>query len=315
MSWDQQPAQPDQPEQPHEATASYEATQPYGPEQTQPFQPPTQPYGQPLPSEQQTAPFPQYPYGQPGPYNQPPPQWDQSAGYGGPYYQPYQPPKRKRTGLYVALGVIGVVVAAGVAVGVAATSSNSGNGTPTALSSSPASAAAGASQSSTTSQGSTSQTSHTLTVPTSAGPLHLVSNADTAQRIASIQSKLAGNSAYGNPRIGFYSIGSDDGFSVWMLAESSADSTVFRNSVGLLGPKAMAHSIATGAKMTAVTAESPGPLGGAMLCGKIPAGDAGQVRVCEWVDLSSYGWVYFTPTVNQADILKYTLYLRGATEQ
>lgn len=337
MSWDtpptgepqQQPTQPygqptqpyGQPQQPYQPTQPHgQPTQPYG-QPVQPYQPP-QPYAYPDAYGQPGQPTQPLGYGQPGPYDQPPPQWVQpSQGqYGGPYLPPYQPPKRSRTAFYTALGVIAVVVAAGVAVGVAATNSKSGNGTPSALNSSAAntaptdSAPTGTASSDATPDASASQSPHTVITPANAGPLNLLTNADTAQRIAKIASGLSGNAAYVNPRIGFYSIGSASTYSVWLLAENSADVPAIKNSVSILGDTAMARQIAQGAKMTDVTPESAGPLGGVVLCGKLST-DSGDVRVCEWVDDSSFGWVYFMPSVNGNDMLTYTQDLRGAAEQ
>jgi hypothetical protein len=212
------------------------------------------------------------------------------------------------------------VVAAGVAVGVAAANSKSGSGTPSALNSSAADTApASSSPTDTASSDAASgagapQSPHTVITPANAGPLNLLTDADTTQRIAKIASSLSGNAAYVNPKIGFYSIGSASSYSVWLLAENSADVPAFKNSVGILGDTAMAHQIAQGARMTDATPESAGPLGGAVLCGKL-ATDSGDVRVCEWVDDSSFGWVYFMPSVNGNDMLTYTQDLRGAAEQ
>lgn len=317
---------------------SWDAPPPGEPPQqpTQPYGQPAQPYGQPTPPPQQQPTTP-YPYGY-GPYGdpaqpqqqqtaaygqqpQPAPQWDQYGGYGGPYYPAYQPPpKRNRTGFYVALGAVGVVVAAGVAAAVIATSSKSGSGTPsadgsststttsTSQSTSPSTAA-----SSSASSG-TSQTSHTVVVPQSAGPLTLLSDSDTAQRISTIESSLTGNAAYSNPQIGFYTVGSDSSYSVWMLAEDTSNVSAIQTSVATLGTMGMARSIAQGAHMTDVTAQDAGALGGALLCGKIPV-SGNEYRVCEWVDESSFGWVYFMPSVPQADVLTYTLDIRNAAEQ
>jgi hypothetical protein len=343
MSWDAPPPgerEPEQPAPPHQPAEQYEPTQP--------FSPPAPPYGQPMPPEQPTAPYPVYPapYGQQAPapgaqptqpigYGQPPPQWNQPqwnqpqwgqppGQFGGPYYPAPTPPKRRRTGFYVALSIAAVVVAAGVAIAVAATSSKSGGGAPAALGTNSAGATSAAAAASTgdasgdnassTPSADTSQTPHSLVVPTTAGPLQLVNNADTARRIAAIRSSLSGNTAYLNPRIAFYSVGPDDSFSVWLLAETSSDVPSFKVGVNLLGDDAMAHQVADGAHMTDVTTESPGPLGGAVLCGKIPA-DGTELRVCEWVDDSTFGWVYFLPSVNSGDMVTYTQDLRGSAEQ
>lgn len=282
----------------------------------EPQQPP-QPHGQP----------PQ-PYFPTQPYDQPPPQWPQpqDGQYGGPYFPPHSnahypappPPRRSRAGFYIAISAVAVVVAAGVAVGVAATSSKSGNGTPSALaaSSSAAAATTGAAPTDAASGAGSaqSQSPHTVITPASAGPLNLLSNADTKRRIAKIASGLSGNAAYRNPKIGFYSVGSGSSYSVWMLAEASSDAPAFKSSVNVLGDAAMARQIADGAKMADVTSQSPGPLGGSLLCGKL-ALSGSQFRVCEWVDDSSFGWVYFMPSVNEHDMLAYTLDLRSSAEQ
>lgn len=339
MSWDTPPAgEPQQPptppygqpaqQQPYGGQQGQQPEQPYQP--TQPYGQPTQPYGQPAQpyaypdaygqQGQQTQPLGSQPLG----YGQSPPQWGQPPqGQYGPYLPPYQqqPPKRNRTAFYVTLSVVAFIVAAGVAVAVAVTNSKSGNGAPAALgtNSSASTAPTDTTPTDTPSADSTSDTGasqspHNVIVPPSAGPLNLLSNDDTAQRIAKIKSGLSDNTAYFNPKIGFYSIGSADSFSVWMLAESGTDVPDFMSSRDVLGDAAMARQIALGAKMTNMTTESPGPLGGALLCGKLAA-NGGEVRACEWVDNNGFGWIYFAPSVNDSDILTYTQDLRSAAEQ
>jgi hypothetical protein len=270
-------------------------------------QPPQQqPYGDTAPYEQPTT-----PYGQPtAPYGNQWGQYGETQYGGGPYYPVYPPQKRNRNWFYVGLAVVGVVVAVGVAIGVAATSSG-GPSSPAAANSSGTSTSAAASPGVSA---PVSQSPHTVIVPASAGPLNVLNNADTAQRIANIETNLTGNSAYSNPQIGFYTVGSDSAFSVWMLAETTTDIPVIHDSVHTLGDAAMAHQIALGAKMTDVATKAPGPLGGALLCGKL-ALDGATYRVCEWVDDSTFGWVYFKPSVPQADVLIYALDLRRAAEQ
>ncbi len=235
--------------------------------------------------------------------------------YGGPYFPPYQgypPPKRGRPSWLIGLVVVGVVVAAGVAIGVAVTSSGGGSGRPSAEGTN-SSAASTPSDDATASSG-TSQGSHSISVPESAGPLRLLTNDDTARRISDIESSLAGNAAYSDPQIGFYTVGSDSEYSVWMLAEDTSDLTVFQDSVSTLGVSGMARQVAQGAKMKDVTTESPGPFGGTMLCGKLTL-EGSDYRVCEWVDESTFGWVYFMPSVSESDVLTYTHDLRDAAEQ
>lgn len=256
-------------------------------------------WGAPPPDESQQ------PYGQQ--------QWGQhdqfgGSGYGGPYFPPYPPtpPKRRRTGLFTALGVVAIGVVAGVTASIVITS-GSDKGTPTADSTSSSAPPSSASA-------SPSQNPHTVAVPPSAGPLHLLNNADTARRSATIKSRLSGNAAYSDPQIGFYTVGSDSSYSVWMLAETTTGIAVVQNSVNTLGDDGMARAIARGAKMSDVTTESPGPLGGALLCGKVTLNGSGY-RVCAWVDDSTVGWVYFMPSVPQSDVLRYTLDVRDAAEK
>ena len=242
----------------------------------------------------------------------PPPDEPQQpeGGYGGPYFPPYPAPvtKQRRTGVYTALGVIAIGVVAGVAAGVAVSGSDSGKGTPAAV-------GTGSSAAATPSASApASQSAHTVVAPVSAGPLHLLDNADTARRAADIKSSLSGNAAYSNPQIGFYTVGSDSSYSVWMLAEATTGISVIQNSVNTLGDAGMARAIARGAKMADVTTESPGPLGGALLCGKVTL-NGSSYRVCTWVDDSTVGWVYFKPSVRQSDVLPYTLDVRNAAEK
>lgn len=289
MSWDAPP--PGEPQQPPQQ-------QPYAP---------TQPYGQPYGQQPQ--------WGQaPG---QPPSSGQGQGQYGGPYFPPYQgypPPRRNRYGWLIGLGAVGVVVAVSVAIGIALTTSSSGTPIAVGTSSPTTSTPSDTASASASASPEPSQDPHTVIVPDGAGPMNLLTNSDTAQRISQIESSLIGNVAYSNPQIGFYTVGSDSDYSVWMLAEDTSGISVFQNSVNTLGDAAMARQIAAGAKMTNVTTESPGPLGGAMLCGKLAISGA-QFRVCEWVDDTTFGWVYFMPTVSDGDVLTYTLDLRGAAEQ
>jgi hypothetical protein len=250
----------------------------------------------------------------------PPPQqpaavpWGQYGSPGGFYPAP---PKRSRTGLYVGLGVGVGVVAIGLAIGIAVGSSNS-TGSPsasgitaTATASAPSSAAASPTAAAST---AASRGARTVVLPAGAGPLHLLTNSDTASRVAELKSKLSDNAVYSDPRIGFYGIGSSSSFSAWLLAESTTDIAAFQDEVRSLGPDGAAREIAAAAKMTDLETESPGPLGGALLCGTLPEGSV-RITACEWVDDSSFGWVYFLPSVGHGKAIGYTLELRGAVEQ
>jgi hypothetical protein len=349
MSWDaQQPLEPPQPEQPQptepfspqagwtspapqnqqnpyeQAPPPYgqQPPSPYGPPQPQ-QQPPAPPYGQPPQPYEQTLQYGQYPAQQPAydQYGQPlPPQQGAPWGQFGaqpPYYG--APPPKRRTGLYVGLGVGAVVVAAGVAVAVALSSSNSPT-TPVAQGSSTASAAAAPSSPSDTAAASASatgggsQAARTISVPQTVGSLHLLVDSDTTSRISELKSKLAGNAAYSNPQIGFYTIGSSSAYSVWLLAEDTTDIPTFKDSVSALGADGAAKEIANAANMNDIQTQSPGPLGGAMLCGTLTE-DTVDVFACEWVDDSSFGWVYFMPSVSHTKAIAYTLDLRGAAEK
>jgi hypothetical protein len=350
MSWDAppplQPPEPEQPqpEQPQQGQPYPGPAQP--PQQGQPFAPQggwiapapqnpygqaPPPYGQPAPYEQpgpygqqpqpyeQTVPFSQYPaqpiaydqYGQPIPPQPGAGQWGQYGApapfYGGP------PPKRSRTGLFVGLGVGAGVIAVGVAVAVAV-SSSSGSGTPAAAGSTTASTSASASASAASTSTDAQQTTHTISLPQSAGSLRLLTNSDTGSRIAQLKSQLASNSAYSNPQIGFYGIGSSASYSAWMLAEDTTNIPTFQDSVSAVGVDASATAIANAAGMKSAQTESAGPLGGALLCGTMTVSGV-DVYACEWLDETTFGWVYFLPSVSHTAALGYTLDLRGASEK
>jgi hypothetical protein len=211
------------------------------------------------------------------------------------------------------------VVAAGVAVAVALGSSSS---SPGALAGGSSSSTASASAASTAGGGTPStatstdaqQTTHTVTVPQSAGSLRLLTNSDTTTRVSQLKSQLAGNSAYSNPQIGFYGIGSSTAYSVWMLAEDTTGIATFQDSVNALGVDAAAKEIANAANMKSMQTEPSGPLGGAMVCGTLSE-DSITVYACEWLDTSSFGWIYFMPSVSHTKALAYTLDLRAAAEK
>jgi hypothetical protein len=284
---------------------------------------PTVAYGQQYPAQQQPSGYDQY--GQAGQYGQgqQPGAWEQYGNSGG-YYPPQPPPKKSRTGLFVGLGVGFGVIAAGVAIAVAVSSSNSPS-TPVANGgSSSASAGASPSASADTASAAPSDsassstgitgTGHTISVPSRAGTLRLLTNADTTQRISELKSKLSGNAAYTDPQIGFYAIGSSHVYSVWLLAEDTSAIPSFQDSVTSLGAEGAAREIATAANMKNIQTEPAGPLGGAMVCGTLNENGV-NLMACEWVDDSSFGWVYFMPTVSHGKALNYTLDLRGAAEK
>lgn len=330
MSWDAQP--PSEPTQPDQPTGYDQYGQPIPPQHAP--QPPTQAFPQ-----QQDAPQWYTPQPDPSQWHATQ-QWDAAQGnpgaanpspWGQPQYQeapPFfgaapigtAPPKRSRTGWYVGLGA-GAVLIAGVVAAVVAMSG--GSPTTPAAQSGPTTTAAPASGSSTPNNGTESsptgagtagsQTSHTLSVPMSAGPLHLVVNGDTQQRVSDLKKNLQSNTAYPDPQVGFYRAGSAGSFSVWLLAQNIANLPDFQTSLGVLGPTGVMKQITGGASMTNVTVENPGPLGGALDCGKLNV-DGTQVRSCVWVDNSTFGWVYFLPSVSQSKLAAYTLDLRAAAE-
>jgi hypothetical protein len=327
MSWDQeQPGQSGQPGQPEHNPGEPEPTAAFGPADQQqwgtpgayPQQPQQQPFGQPMQPPQPP------PFGQPSqPYGGWPQPTDPAAYQQYPGYAPYQPPKPKHTGLYVGLGIGAVVVAAGVAVAVAL----SGSSPSTSSAASGSSASTQASTATTPSAGTdtgtptdnntatqATQTTHTVTVPATAGSLHLLTNSDTAARISSLKSKLAGNAVYANPQIGFYGVGSKTTYSVWMLAETTTDIPSFQQQVANFGDAATAQSLATGTKMTSIETVDAGPLGGAMRCGLLTQSGV-TVRTCVWVDDSTFGWFYALPSVSRSDAITYAQELRAAAEQ
>jgi hypothetical protein len=352
MSWDTPPLQPPEPEQPHSGQPLPEQPQqgqsypgqPQPPhQQDQPFTPqggwiapaPQNPYGQAPPPYGQPA-----PYNQPGPYDQQPQPYEQTVPFGqypaqpvtyDQYGQPIpsrpgggqwgqygasapfygQPPKRSRTGLFVGLGVGAGVIAVGVTVAVAV-SSSSGSGSQAAAGSTTASTSASASAASTSTDAQ--QTARTISIPQSAGSLNLLTNSDTTTRIAQLKSQLSGNSAYSNPQIGFYGIGSSNTYSVWLLAEDTTNIATFQDSVNALGVDAAARAIANAAGMKSTRTESAGPLGGAMLCGALAVNSV-NVYACEWLDATSFGWVYFMPSVSQGNAQGYALDLRAGSEK
>lgn len=234
--------------------------------------------------------------------------------FGGP------PPKRSRTGLYVGAGA-GAVLIAGIIAAVASMSGGGNNapvaqgGSPSATASAGASAPNNVTNTSPTHSGTPrSQSSHVLSVPSGAGPLHLVVNADTAQRITDLKKNLASNTAYPDPQVGFYRSGYTGPFTVWLLAQDTTGITDFQNSLGLLGPAGVMKQITDGASMTDVTVQKPGTLGGALDCGKLSVDNNSQVNACVWVDHTTFGWVYALPSVSQKNLIQYTQELRAAAE-
>ena len=257
---------------------------------------------------------------QPNPAAANPAPWGQPQYEAAPPFFSGPPPKRSRTGLYVGLGA-GAALVAGVVAAVVAMSGGGSN---------PAAAAQGGSPSATAGSGAStpnnvvdtspsgagtpgSQASHVLGIPLTAGPLHLVANGDTAQRIADLKKNLAANSAYPDPQVGFYRVGGSGSFSVWMLAQSTANLADFQTSLGIMGTAGVMKQIVNGASMKDATAADPGPLGGSVECGKLSV-DGTDVRSCVWVDRSTFGWVYFLPSVSQSKLVAYTLDLRAAAE-
>jgi hypothetical protein len=235
--------------------------------------------------------------------------------------QPFAQPERQRshTRLYVGLGVAAAAVAGVVAAVLMLSQSGKGT-TPTAQGAGAASGAAGSagapsgdSAKSGTSRSEGSAPSRMLAVPLTAGPLRLVTNADTAQRISDLKRNLIGNAGYPDPQVGFYRIGPAGPYSVWLLAQSTVANADFQSSLAGAGAAAVLSQIVAGASMSDVTPQDPGPLGGALDCGQLSVSGT-RIRSCVWLDRSAFGWVYFLPSVNQSKILQYTLDLRAAAE-
>jgi hypothetical protein len=280
---------------------------PQGYEQTTPYGYPAEPagydqYGQPLPP----------PPGQPGA------PWGQ---FGGPYYPPQQ---KSRTGLYLGLGV-GAAVAVTVAAVLIISNRSTAHPAPAALAASASASATpnatpnatpsdSASPSASPSNTDATQATHTISLPDNVGSLHRLQNADTRQRIDDLKKQLSSNPVYKNPQVGFYGVGSNTSFSVWMLAEDSNDAPTLQLTVNALGPQSAAQQIAEAAKLSDIQNEDAGSLGGALLCGTLSSNSV-DVYACEWVDNSSFGWVYFLPSIGHDQALVYTLDLRSATEK
>lgn len=227
--------------------------------------------------------------------------------------------QRSRTRLYVGLGIAAAAVAGVVAAVLALSPSGRGAAT-TAQGAGTASGSAGSvgglsgdSAKNGTSRSDGSAPSRMLGVPLTAGPLRLVTNADTAQRISDLKRNLIGNAGYPDPQVGFYRIGPAGPYSVWLLAQSTVANADFQSSLAGAGAAAVLSQIVAGASMSEVTAQNPGPLGGALDCGQLSVSGT-RIRSCVWLDRSAFGWVYFLPSVNQSKILQYTLDLRAASE-
>lgn len=227
------------------------------------------------------------------------------------------PPKRGRTGLYIGAGA-GAVLVAGIVAAVVAMGGGGAN---------PASAAQGKGASSIGSAangdpagagpgGSATpnpQASRDLVVPPTAGPLRLLVNTDTEQRVNDLKRNLAANKAYPDPQVGFYRVGSTGPYSVWMLAQSTTGLPEFQSSLGTLGVSGVMKQITASAVMTDVTVENPGQPDSALDCGKLTVSST-AVRSCVWVDTTTVGWVYFVPSMNQSKLVLYTQELRAAAE-
>jgi len=335
MSWDAQP--PAEPPLPAEPTGYDQYGQPIVPQHPAPQQP-TQAFPQQQAAPQWYAPRPdpaqwnatqQWDAAQANPasgntYPQNSDAWSQPQYQSAPPFFAAPPPKRSRTGMYVGLGA-GAVLVAGIVAAVVAMSGGSSNQSPAAHGAGPPPSTAGSGSSTPnrvtdtapTGAGSgspASQNAHTLSVPQTAGPLHLVTNGDIEQRISDLKKSLASNTAYPDPLVGFYRAGTSGSFSVWLLAESTANIADFQTSLGIMGPSGVMKQITGGASMKNVTVENPGPLGGALDCGKLNV-DGTDVRSCVWVDRSTFGWVYFLPSVGQSKLVPYTLDLRAAAER
>ncbi|WP_211465886.1 hypothetical protein [Actinocrinis puniceicyclus] len=219
------------------------------------------------------------------------------------------------------VGAAAAVVAGVIAV-VVATTTSGGSGTSVAQGTGTASATAasgggvlgdGANGASPPPTASANTPSRSLGIPLAAGPLHLVADADTAERISDLKKNLAGNVAYPDPQVGFYRVGPTGSYSVWLLAQNMSGNADFQKALGYSGVTGVMKQIIAGASMTDVTTEDPGPLGGALDCGKLSVGGT-RIRSCTWVDRSSFGWVYFLSSVKDSKILSYTLDLRSAAE-
>ncbi|NUT37156.1 MAG: hypothetical protein HOV79_29210 [Hamadaea sp.] len=272
---------------PEDPTAAYPVVgqPPYGqPTQAQPYppyqQPPVTQPGYPQPGQPQHT---QPQYAQPH-YAQP--------GYGQPYSpQPYSPqpfaaqPPKKRTGLWIALSAVLLVLCLGGGVAAGVTILNTGDGEPTSSATGGPSTAASGSQSSPT-----------------------ASSAPAAAVKVVLPTRLLGQ-----PRIDDSSLQTlADQMNEQLDQSTTGATSSVAGFYGKLGTKAMTMVVAAAAPIKNKTAFAagmatgvkgslnvgtlkdvpPGPLGGIAQCADARASGI-DIAFCMWVDDGSYGIVAF----------------------
>lgn len=280
---------------------------------------PGNPYGEQYPNPQQGW---QAPGG--GGYGQyTPPPGPGPAGPGGPggpgpwgYGQqpPPQPPQKSNTGLIIGLaaGAVVLLILIGV-VGVVAANSGSGK-----ASASPA--AGGSTGSSGSSPGGSASpapadttTTHTITLPSSAGGFSRT-NGNVADRMtASLRSAFSKDPAtaaiFQNAKIGLFTSGDKQ---VVFLGLSASDSPQLATELSSHPSSFEVDSMFTGAGIANANDYPTGPFGGTLRCGQ--GSSAGTpMAMCSWADSSTFGGI-IGPNMAPASLAPVALSFRNAAE-
>jgi hypothetical protein len=233
----------------------------YGP----PYQPPM---GQPYQPEYQPA----------------PPLYGQPYGWVAP-----PPPKPRRTGTWIAIGVSALVVVFLVIIGAVAIVAHSGGRTGP---------------------------DRSLTTPGQFGSHSLLTNDAAANVKARVKDSFLGSNStaakvLSNAQIGVYGpADADDQPSVIFFGVDASDSSAARNLLHGETDRAHTNEFLDGSDATGITEYDAGPLGGSLKCGKV----SGTNAVCVWSDYSTLGVLIFYDSTSQAQAAEDALALRTAAE-
>lgn len=233
---------------------------------------------------------------------------------------PPAPPAKKKAGLIIGLAVGAVVVAGGIGAYAALGGSNGSESSASASATHPAApaAAASAATGAVTTSAAAASPAATLSLPSSADGLVLLTTANAKAEVARVRSGVEkGGAVYNNALFGAYGPKANGGYRVVMVDQaftnmSAADQSAFES----YAPSELVQTLVGAVKLTDAQVETSTDSGAALSCGNLSANGV-TLPVCVWDDSEGFGFTYFYATYFTTDIpaaARYTDALRAAAE-
>ncbi len=274
--------------------------------------PPQQQYPVGYPAQQPQIPAPGYGYDQQPPSGQVPPGYGPVPGYGQvpPGYPPVPPqqPKR-RTGLFVGVGVAAGVVAVGLAFALTSGGSNksadeAAPGVPSSPSPLSAPSSPAASASAADSSTGAAAVSGSITVPDAAGGLTKMTGS-TADGVTSAMAKAdASDAELSGAQFGAYEQTGNTSYYANLTLVALAEGSDVQELFAQEGASAAIKDIA-GRALTKTATEPAAEADGAMTCGLL-VNPSITLRACMWIDGNEYGLAALPETLSNSEAAQYS---------